>query len=39
MAEREYEKFDAQRKAIEASEGLKSLEAEVKNIKKSGRKK
>ena len=39
MAEQEYEKFDIRRKAIEKSESLKSLEAEVKNISKPSRKK
>lgn len=39
MAEKEYEKFDAHRKQIEAAESLKSLEAEVKKIKKPGSKK
>lgn len=39
MAEREYEKFDARRKAIESYENLKSLEAEVKTINKPNRKK
>lgn len=39
MAEREYEKFDSRRKALEKSQSLKSLEAEVKNISKPIRKK
>jgi len=39
IAEKEYEKFDAQRKEIEAAQSLKSLEAEVKKIKKPGGKK
>lgn len=38
MAEKEYEKFDARRKAIDASVALKSLETEVKNIKKPNKK-
>jgi hypothetical protein len=39
MAEKAYEKFDAKRKEIEAAEALKSLEAEVKQIKKPAPKK
>ena len=39
LAEKEYEKFDSKRKEIGTSQSLKSLEAEMKKIKKSGGKK
>lgn len=39
MALREYEKFDAARKAFNASRNFKSLESEIKKIKQPGKKK